>query len=227
MEEWVGTQAQMPAEAKAQFERAYADAVEKRGAFHIGVPGGSVATLWFPAFAQAKVDWGKVHVWWVDERVVPPTHADSNYKAAHENWLSKVSPQVHRMQGELPLAQAVEAYEAELARALPAGTLDVALLGVGPDGHVASLFPGHPLLNERARKVLGVEDSPKPPPQRLTVSMSVLFVARELWVVATGAAKAAVVKEAFTVPGSQLPLAMVVRASRMVRLFLDGEAADR
>jgi 6-phosphogluconolactonase len=227
MEEWVGAQAAMPAEAKAQFERAYAGAVAARGAFHIGVPGGSVATLWFPAFAQAKVDWGKVHVWWVDERAVPPTHADSNYKAAHDAWLSKVSPQVHRMQGELPLSTGVDAYEAELARALPSGALDVALLGVGPDGHVASLFPGHPLLRERARKVLGVEDSPKPPAQRLTLSLSVLFIAREHWVVATGAAKAAVVKEAFTVPASQLPLALVVREARMVRLFMDPEAADR
>jgi 6-phosphogluconolactonase len=131
------------------------------------------------------------------------------------------------MQGELPLAQGVEAYEAELQKALPHGQLDVALLGVGPDGHVAWLFPGHPLLRETQRRVLAVEDSPKPPPQRLTLSLPMIAGAREVWVVMTGAAKAPIAREAFTQPASQLPLALVVRAAKMVRLFLDPAAADQ
>jgi 6-phosphogluconolactonase len=224
MEEFVAETAGLAAEAKAQLERAYGEAAAQRDTFHLGVPGGSAATVLFPGFAQAKVDWGRVHVWWVDERAVPPTDADSNYFAARD-WLTKVSPQVHRMQGELPLSQAVDAYEAELARALPSGVLDVALLGVGPDGHVASLFPGHPALKERGRKVLSIEDSPKPPPQRLSLSLPMLVAAREVWVMATGAAKAPIVQEAFEVPASQLPLAHVVRGARMVRLFVDPAAA--
>jgi 6-phosphogluconolactonase len=227
MEEWVGEPAALAAELMAQFQRAYEQAVSQRDVFHIAVPGGSVATLVFPAFAQVKADWGRVHVWWVDERCVPPTDADSNYLAARETWLAKVSAQVHRMQGELPVGAAADAYEAELARALPSAKLDVAMLGVGPDGHVASLFPGHPLLEERARLVLAVEDSPKPPPQRLSLSLPVIAAAREVWVVATGAAKAAVVRDAFTVPSSQLPLARVVREAKMVRLFLDPSAAKQ
>jgi 6-phosphogluconolactonase len=226
MEEWVGEPAALATEVRSQLERACQEALAQRGVFHLAVPGGSLATLLFPSFAQARVEWGRVHVWWVDERAVAPTHPDSNYRGARELWLATVSAQEHRMQGELPVHQAVQAYEAELSRALGPAPLDVALLGVGPDGHVASLFPGHALLGERERRVLAVEDAPKPPPQRLTLSLPVIASAREVWVVMTGAAKAPVAREAFTQPKSQLPLARVVRAAKMVRLFLDPPAAN-
>jgi 6-phosphogluconolactonase len=228
MEEWVGEQQALAVEVVAQLERSYAEAAAARGTFHIAVSGGSIASLLYPKFATAKnVDWGKVHVWWIDERAVPPTHADSNYRVAAATWFSKVSVQDHRMQGELPLPQAVDAYEADLARELPSGTMDVVLLGVGPDGHVASLFPGHPALHERTRKVLGIEDSPKPPPRRITLSLPMLQGAREAWVVATGESKAGPVHEAFEKPTSHLPLALVVRASKMVRLWMDPQAAGK
>src|SRR5262249_43312581 len=103
MEEWVGEPEALAAEVTAQLERSYAEAVKQRDAFHLGASGGSIAPLLYPRFAAARnVDWGRVHVWWLDERAVPPDHADSNDRVARETWFSKVSLQDHRMQGELP-----------------------------------------------------------------------------------------------------------------------------
>ncbi len=195
-----------------QLQRVATDALELRGQFHIAVPGGSVANLVFPSFADASLDWTRVHVWWVDERVVPLSHADSNYKAANDHWLSKVPAVAH------PFHSASE-YEKKLPH-----PLDVALLGVGPDGHVASLFPGHPGLEETARRAFAIDDAPKPPPKRLTLSLPELCAAREVWVVVTGAAKAPMIASAMR-PDSPLPVARVLREASYVRLWLDPAAA--
>ncbi len=213
MELLVASESHLAVEARLRLMRSAGEALEARGAFHIAVPGGSVATLLFPSFAEASLDWSRVHVWWVDERLVPQSHPDSNFKAAQELWLSKVPAVAH------PFHSASE-YEAKLPR-----PLDVALLGVGPDGHVASLFPGHPGLDEKKKRALAVDDSPKPPPRRLTLSLPELCSAYEVWVMVAGQAKAKMLAEALR-PDSQLPVGRVLReAEHIARLWLDPAAA--
>lgn len=213
MEKIIASEGHLAFEARLQLQRVAGEALEARGQFHIGVPGGSVATLVFPAFADAALDWSRVHVWWVDERVVPRSDPDSNFKVAHELWLSKVPAISHPF-------HSVSEYEAKLPR-----PLDVALLGVGPDGHVASLFPGHPGLAVTDKRAFAIDDSPKPPAKRLTLSLSEICSAREVWIVATGLTKALMLMKAVK-PDSELPVARVIREAADVRLWLDPAAAS-
>jgi 6-phosphogluconolactonase len=212
VEKIVASEGHLSFEARLQLQRVATEALEARGAFHIAVPGGSVATLIFPSFADAQLDWTRVHVWWVDERVVPLTHPDSNYKVATDLWLSKVPAVAHPF-------HSISEYEKKLPR-----PLDVALLGVGPDGHVASLFPGHPALDVTDKRAIAVDDAPKPPPKRLTLARKELTSAREVWVVATGQTKAQMLMKALK-PDSMLPVALVLREAEDVRLWLDSAAA--
>jgi 6-phosphogluconolactonase len=132
------------------------------------------------------------------------------------------------MPAEAPdLERAAAAYADEMARVL--GTpprLDLVLLGVGPDGHVCSLFPRHPLLREERLWVAAVEDAPKPPRRRLTLTLPALKAAELVVVAALGRAKARAVRAALDDPGSSLPLALVTRQARRVLYLLDAEAAD-
>ncbi|MBL8952301.1 MAG: 6-phosphogluconolactonase [Myxococcaceae bacterium] len=213
MEYLVASEGHLAIEARLRLTRAAAEALELRGAFHIAVPGGSVATLLFPSFAEAALDWSRVHVWWVDERVVPQSHPDSNFKAANDLWLSKVPAIAHPFHSV-----------AEYAAQLPL-RLDVALLGVGPDGHVASLFPGHEGLDVTNKRAFAVDDSPKPPPRRLTLSLPEICASNEVWVMVAGQAKAAMMAQALR-PDSQLPVGRVLReAEGIARLWLDPAAA--
>jgi 6-phosphogluconolactonase len=205
-------------------------AVATRGAFTVALPGGSVATTFFPRLAQVDFDWSKTDFFWGDERAVPPDHPDSNYALARSLWLEPVGvpqPRIHRMPADAPdLRAAAAAYERELeASAGRPPRLDLVLLGVGPDGHVCSLFPGHPLLAERSRWVAVVEDSPKPPPRRLTLTLPVLTAAELVVIAALGASKAAVVREALEDKESRLPIGLVARQARRTLILLDREAA--
>jgi len=175
----------------ARFEEEARHAVAARGRFTVALPGGSVATSFFPRLARVPFDWSRTDFFWGDERAVPPDHADSNYAAARSLWLTPAGvpeASVHRMKAEEPdLAQAAADYARELAEV--AGSppcLDLVLLGVGPDGHVCSLFAGHPVLGLRDRAVAVVEDSPKPPPRRLTLTLPVVTGAALLGVVLLG-----------------------------------------
>jgi 6-phosphogluconolactonase len=126
------------------------------------------------------------------------------------------------------LTLAARSYEDEMTRVIGASPhLDVALLGVGPDGHVCSLFPGHPLLFERQRLVAPIEDSPKPPPRRLTLTLPALWASEVLVVAALGEAKAAVIREALGDAASGLPVALAVRGARRAVVLLDPPAASR
>jgi 6-phosphogluconolactonase len=125
------------------------------------------------------------------------------------------------------LAAAAALYEAELVRVLgEPPRLDHCLLGMGPDGHVCSLFPGHPLLAEAVRRVAAVEDSLKPPPRRLTLTLPVLHQAAELCVAAFGRAKAAAIAAALEDDSSRLPVALALRGARRAVVMLDREAAS-
>ncbi len=203
-----------------------ARAIALRGRFAIALPGGSVATTCFPRFAEAHVEWSRTHFFWSDERAVPATHPDSNYGVAEKLWLERIvghAPTIHRMEAErADLDEAAQRYEQALREI---GSLDLVLLGVGPDGHVASLFPGHALLDERDRWVAAIHDSPKPPPGRLTLTLPALRAAGEVIVVATGAAKADVVRELRANDASALPVAQVLRGAAHGLVVVDHAAA--
>jgi 6-phosphogluconolactonase len=211
------------AEALAEaFARAAQEAIAARGAFHCALTGGSSAKLLYPRLARLDADWAKVHWYFSDERCVPPDDAESNFRLAQEVLFAHAavpSANVHRVEGERPPAEAAAHY----ARLLP--PLDVVHLGMGPDGHVASLFPGHPLLGEARAKVAMLTDSPKPPPARVTLTLPALREARALWFLVTGAAKAPAVQEALTDARSSLPAALAHRAARASTWFLDAPAA--
>lgn len=202
------------------------EAIAARGRFSVALSGGSVATTCFSRFAEASLDWARTHFFWADERAVAPTHPDSNYGVAEKLWLERITHHgtaIHRMEGERPeLEEAARRYERALREN---GPLDLVLLGVGPDGHVASLFPGHPLLDEREHWVRAIHDSPKPPPGRLTLTLPALDAARAIVVVATGAAKAEIVRAIRTDPTSKLPAAIVLRRGTQRTLVLDPASA--
>ena len=205
-------------------------AIEARGRFAVALPGGSVATTCFPRLAASAVDWSRTDFFWGDERAVPPTDHDSNYALFRSLWLDRISvdPQrVHRLRGEREdLTAAAAEHEVELVRTLgDPPRLDLVILGVGPDGHVCSLFPGHSLLQERSRWVAAVHGSPKPPPRRLTLTLPALLAARGIVVVALGAAKAEVLKAALQDEASELPVALVARGAAEVLFLLDPDAA--
>lgn len=215
----------------ALVERAARRAIADRGTFTLAVSGGSAAELLLPRLVRAAVDWRRVDVFWVDERAVPPEAAESNYGAARAVWIDRVAlppDRVHRMLGEAPdLVAAAASYETTLRRSLGSTpAIDVVLLGMGADGHVASLFPGHAALGERRAWTAAVTDAPKPPQHRLTVTLPVLQAARQLVVFATGASKAAPVASALGDPASGLPIALAVRTAARVTLLLDAEAAS-
>ncbi len=207
-------------------ERARA-AITARGRFSLALPGGSVAESFLPAMAKAAIDWARVDLFFGDERAVPPEHPDSNFAHAKRLLLDHVAAQVHRIRGEAQdLAAEAGRAERELIETVGVeGVLDVVLLGVGPDGHVCSLFPGNAALHEEARLLSVVEDSPKPPPRRLTLTLRALRAARLVVVAAFGATKAESVEAAVCDPDSALPVGLVLRQARDAWLFLDPAAA--
>jgi 6-phosphogluconolactonase len=160
-------------------------------------------------------------VWFADERCVEPDDDESNYKLARETLLEGAAgldpARVHRMQGELGPERGAESYEQELRANAPldeqdVATLDVIVLGIGPDGHIASLFPGAPALDVQAPALcLGVHDSPKPPPERLTLTLPVLHAAKRCVLLATGAAKADAIDAMLAEPSRHVPASLLRR----------------
>jgi 6-phosphogluconolactonase len=211
-------------------EETAAEATALRGRFAMAVTGGGDALVFLPPLAAARADWARTDVFWGDDRAVAPDHDDSNYGQARELWLDRAAipaERVHRMHGERPdLDAAARDYEATLVGALGAAPiLDFVFLGVGPDGHVCSLFPGHPLLEERTRLAAAVHDSPKPPPGRITLTLPVLTRARLIVVTAEGERKAEAMRAAIDDPASPLPIARVMREAPRVVVLLDPAAA--
>ncbi len=218
----------------ARFEEAAGRAIADRGLFAVALPGGSVATTFFPRLAGARVDWTRVEFFWGDERAVPPSSPESNYESAERLWLQPArvpAARIHRMPADAPdLESAALAHSDEIVGLLGSPPiLDVALLGMGPDGHVCSLFPGHSVLNEDRRWVSAVVDSPKAPPRRLTLTLPALAAARLVVVAALGSAKAEAIESVVMDPASRLPAALVLRAASPggFLLILDEAAAGR
>jgi len=199
-------------------------AIAERGSCALGLAGGWTPEPVYRALASgSSVDWKRVDVFFGDERAVPPDHPDSNYRMIHLALLSRVpipAGQVHRMEAERPDR---EAAAREYERSLPP-RLDVLLLGMGPDGHTASLFPGSAALDERHRLVLPVLGA-KAPAERLTITPPVIEAARKVAVIATGEDKALMVARA--VEGLFSPKAVPVQLARRGVWFLDQAAAAR
>ena len=199
-------------------------AITGRGACAVCLAGGRTPEPVYRELASASsIDWTRVVVFFGDERAVPPDHPDSNYLMVHRVLLSRVpvpAGQVHRMEAE---RSDREAAAREYERLLPL-RLDILVLGMGPDGHTASLFPGSAALDERQRLVLPVIGA-KPPPQRLTITPPVIEAARRVAVIATGEDKAAMVARA--VEGPLAPKDVPVQLARRGTWFLDQAAAGR
>lgn len=220
----------LPGIFEERVEGLAATARNARGRFALALPGGSVARQFLPALGQASVDWTRADLFWSDERAVPPEDPESNYGLASSAWLQNAGLPpacIHRMPADAAdLNAAARQYQSTLVALLGSPpVLDVALLGMGPDGHVCSLFPGHPLLTEERQFVAAVFDSPKPPPRRLTLTLPALAACRLVVVAAFGSGKAPVVAEALRDPGSRLPVALVLRRARQSLVLLDPEAA--
>jgi 6-phosphogluconolactonase len=177
-------------------------AIGERGRFAVALAGGSTPEATYEVLANdyaGALDWSKVHVFFGDERTVPPNHEDSNYRMAHETLLSRVPVgSVHRMRGELPPAEAAAAYEEELRGFFGTSdeppSLDLILLGIGEDGHTASLFPETSALEVQdrwvvANPVLKLETT------RLTLTVPVINSARSVNFLVAGESKAEALKQ--------------------------------
>jgi 6-phosphogluconolactonase len=190
--------------AAARFTALAAEATAERGCFSVALAGGRTPLPVYRALAAApyvgQIDWRHAHVFWADERCVPPAHTDSNFGAAHRALLTRVPippAQVHRMRGEDQPRRAANDYCRELARfwELPPcrvapGRLDLVLLGIGQDGHIASLFPHAPALGERQAWV--VAHLPTAGSWRLTMTLPVINAARHVVFLVSGEEKASV-----------------------------------
>jgi len=215
-------------------------AIAARGRFAIGLSGGSTPRplyelLASPAFAS-RIDWTNVHVFWGDERCVPPDHPDSNYRMARETLLDHVPlppDNIHRLAGELDPATAAADYEAHL-RAFFAGDgeagprFDLLLLGMGDDSHTASLFPGTAALGETERWAAAnyVE---KLDAWRLTLTPPALNAAAEIMVLVSGASKADAFHAVLSGPTDpdKYPAQVLNPNNGRLRWLVDSEAADR
>jgi len=177
-------------------------AVAARGRALIVLTGGGNGIGLLRHLRRQQVDWSDVHLFWGDERYVPEDDDERNDKQAREALLDHIdipSSHVHAMpasDGEFgaDLSAAALAYEQLLAAnaepGQPVPNFDVHLLGMGPEGHINSLFPDTPAVRETVRMVLPVEDSPKPPPERITLTLPAIRRSREVWLMVSGAGKA-------------------------------------
>jgi 6-phosphogluconolactonase len=159
----------------------------RAGARSLVLTGGTSPRRCYELLSQLDVEWGRVSVLFGDERCVPPLGPESNYRMARESLLDHVQPaSVFRIPAELGPDEGAALYAEVVASTAP---FDVVLLGVGEDGHVNSLFPGHPALKATSLTA-GIRDSPKPPPERVTMTFEAIRDAGQVIVIATGAGKA-------------------------------------
>lgn len=213
------------------------EAAGRGGRFSVALSGGSTpkalySLLATPGFA-GRIPWPKVHLFWGDERCVPPDHADSNFRMVRESLLTKVSlppENIHRMAGEKEPMLAAGEYEAELKIFFQLGggglpRFDLILLGLGEDGHTASLFPGTAALNERERLVTA-NFVARLSAHRLTLTLPVLNHAAQVLFLVAGKSKATIVKELFaTESGAGLPAARVRPAAGALVWLMTRDAA--
>ncbi|HEX4033970.1 MAG TPA: 6-phosphogluconolactonase [Solirubrobacteraceae bacterium] len=204
-------------QAAALIEALLAEALEERGRAHLALAGGNT-----PGGAYARLslpDWAGVELWFGDERCVGPADPQSNYLMVEQTLLDHAEGAlVHRIEGERGAEAAAAAYaDLLVARAGgPLPVLDVVLLGIGEDGHTASLFPGAATLQAGAVVCVPVHDSPKPPPDRVSMSLEVLRLARCAILLVSGAGKAEALAGALGDPTTAVPASLLERERLVV-----------
>ena len=187
-------------------------AAAARAGGHIVLTGGSTPRRAYELAAELQPDWSRVEVWWSDERCVPPDDERSNYGMAQAALLGRLAVQpaaVHRMRGELGREDGAAQYDRELGGL---ARFDLLLLGLGPDGHVASLYPDQPTLDETERRAIGAEAHLQPFVDRITLTLPVLRAARGVLFLVAGADKAGAAKRAFAGEPSRATPGSLVRA---------------
>jgi len=217
--------------AAERFVAASTEAIRVRGRFLVALSGGSTPRATYALLATGpfagRVDWTRVHVLWGDERCVPPDHPESNYRMAREVLLDKVplpSENVHRIRGECPLEEAATAYQAELEALLGSkGRIDLVFLGMGADGHVASLFPDEPALEEQERLVVAVA-SKGARLARVTLALPAINAARQVVFLVAGRAKTVPLAHVFA--SEPLPAGRVHPLQGQLVWLVDREAAQ-
>jgi 6-phosphogluconolactonase len=221
--------------AAAQWLDAIAATMEKRRHFLVALSGGRITRHLFSNFAQAArgraLPLAGVHFFWADERCVPPQSADSNFALADEMLFKPLAiptTQIHRLRGEIDGPQAAHEMSSELTRLAPTSAIgqpvfDLVLLGMGEDGHIASLFPNATNeVIETKEPYLPIANSPKPPPERLTLSYATVAAAAEVWVLASGAGKEEALRRSLG-DGGQTPLGRVIQLRTHTKILTDIE----
>lgn len=223
----------------ARFITKVIDVLDEQGEANICLTGGTMGSAVLAAIASSpardSVDWSRIDFWWSDERYLPHGDADRNDTQARVALLDALGldeSRIHAMPApgeQADIEHAAMAYEAELAAAANDGGLyprfDITFLGVGPDGHIASLFPDHRTVHETERVVIAELGSPKPPPERLTFTLPVINSSDRIWLVLAGADKASAL--GLTLAGASIddvPAAGAHGRKRTV-FFVDQEAA--
>jgi 6-phosphogluconolactonase len=223
--------AELVESAAAQIRAAAASAIAAGGRFRIALAGGSTPRALYPALVHG-IDWSRVAVFFGDERAVGPDDPESNYRMARETLLGPAgvpSASVFRWRGEdLDLDAAARDYQAALTAEAAPPWLDLALLGLGPDGHTASLFPGTTALTEESRLAVAV-DVPAHGTRRLTLTYPALCGARQICFLVTGAEKAPALASVLGPGGDAppLPAARIMRGPAPVTVFCDAAAAGQ
>lgn len=221
---------------------AAAAASDQSKPFTVAVSGGSLPKLLAAGILDAAegsavktIDWSRWQIFFADERLVALDDDDSNFKACYGSLFEKVGvprENIHTIDASLEVEAAAKDYEAKLQSVfgaeVPAPVFDLILLGMGPDGHTASLFPGHALLDYTASWVASIADSPKPPPRRITLSLPVLNAAKNVYFVCTGAGKSPNLAKVLGVAGTDepmLPAGRVQPTDGQLVWFVDNDAA--
>ncbi len=216
-EVYVGATAEEASEEAARrILAAITEARESRGVAHIALAGGATPKRAYELLAAELDDWSAVEIWFGDERAVGADDPDSNYRMLNETLMAAGGPDpanVHRCEGELGAEEAADAYATLLTERVAAGAdglpvLDLAFQGLGPDGHTASLFPENPGLDATGI-CAPVHNSPKPPPDRITMTLGVLQAARSIVFMATGESKAKPAKALLGAPDRAVPASLL------------------
>jgi 6-phosphogluconolactonase len=228
-------------DAQALAERALArvvrlakTAIQTHDQFMVALAGGSTPRGLYSLLVQERLDWGRIHFFWGDERCVPPDNIDSNYRMASDAMLNQLqvsSGNIHRIHGELPAEYAAKEYETELGfffnDNLP--HFDLVLLGLGTDGHTASLFPGTPAIQDEVHWVAPVSHHVPPPPlvDRVTLTPSVINSAANILFLVSGADKARILTQVLypTTQTEVLPAQLVAPTSGRASWLVDHAAA--
>ncbi len=199
----------------------------------VGLSGGRIALKFFAFIVEQSkaraISLDLVHFFWADERCVPPDDSESNFRVAHELLFAPLrinDAQIHRIHGEDPPEIAAQKATMNILRIAPKNSdgqpiLDLIFLGLGEDGHVASLFPGEMADTSSGKSIFqAIKNSPKPPPNRVTLGYPAIAAARQVWVLASGTGKETALRESLS-PSGKTPLARVIQSRPQTKIFCD------